>query len=79
MAEAAKEYVTSEMMMGEVLAQYPQAAYALMACGLGCVSCPSAQMETVSEAAMVHGLDPVEVLAFVNEWIGDKLAEAANA
>lgn len=72
MANEAKQYVTRDMRMGEILRAYPVAAYALMGCGMGCVSCPSAQGETLEEAAMVHGLDADEVIAFVNNWIAEK-------
>ena len=34
---------------------------------MGCVGCPSAQMETVEEAALVHGLDIEELLAKLNK------------
>ena len=45
-----------------------------MECGMGCVSCPAAQNETLEEAAMVHGLPAEEVLNYVNERIS--MAEA---
>ena len=31
----------------------------LMREGMHCIGCPSAQAETLEEAALVHGLDPV--------------------
>ena len=37
------------------------AAPVLMEIGMHCLGCPSAQGETLEEAAMVHGI-PVEVL-----------------
>ena len=56
----------------------PQAsAVASMASGLGCVGCPSAQGETLEQAAMVHGLNADEVLANVNDWI--RVKEPVNA
>ena len=64
-----KEYVTGDMLMGEIISKYPIAIRALMECGMGCVSCPSAQMESLDEASMVHGLDAKEVQDYVNERI----------
>lgn len=64
-----REYVTKDMVMGDIIQKYPIAVRALMECGMGCVSCPAAAMETVTEAALVHGLDPDEVLKYVNERI----------
>ena len=36
---------------------YPDAAPILMEIGMHCLGCPSAQMESLEEAAMVHGID----------------------
>ena len=33
---------------------------------MGCVGCPSAQAETIEEAAMVHGLDLEALMAKLN-------------
>ena len=63
------EYVTDDMTIGEAISRYPIAARALMECGMGCVSCPASQMETLEEAAMVHYLDPDEVRRYLNERI----------
>ena len=68
-----REYVTKDMIIGEIIAKYPPASYALMACGMGCVHCGAAQGESLEEAAAVHGLDAGEICAFVNEWLQDKV------
>ena len=34
--------------------------------GLGC---PSSQMETIAEAAMVHGIDPDDLVNDINDFI----------
>ena len=68
--------VTKDQLMGEILAAYPQAAIPLMGCGMGCVHCPSAQAESLEEAAMVHGLDADEVCSFVNDWLASHKDEA---
>ncbi len=65
-------YVTKDMLVGEIIRQYPSASIALMGCGMGCVHCPSAQGESLEQASMVHGLDVNEVLEFVNGWIAEK-------
>ncbi|HHY90721.1 MAG TPA: DUF1858 domain-containing protein [Clostridiales bacterium] len=49
--------ITKEMTIGEVIRKYPQTAQTLMSFGMGCVGCPSAQAETLEEAAQVHGFD----------------------
>lgn len=49
--------VTKDMTIGELLATAPMAAPVLMQVGMHCLGCPSAQAETLAEAAMVHGMD----------------------
>ena len=49
---------------------YPDAAYALMNCGMGCISCPAALGETLEQACYVHGLDSDEVAEYVNAELG---------
>ena len=56
-----KTPVDGEMLIAEILRKYPEAAYVLMNCGMGCIGCPSSQMESLSDACMVHGLDADEV------------------
>ena len=49
--------ITKDMTIGEVVRQKPESVEVLMGFGMGCVGCPSAQAETLEEAAMVHGLN----------------------
>ena len=49
--------VTKEMTIGELLMAYPNGAPILMEIGMHCLGCPSAQAESLADAAMVHGLD----------------------
>jgi hybrid cluster-associated redox disulfide protein len=58
--------IVKENTIGEVVRNYPEVIETLMSFGMGCVGCPSAQAETLEEAAAVHGLD------------ADKLIEALN-
>ena len=49
--------ITKEMTIGEILRRNPEAAPVLMEAGMHCLGCPSAQGESLEEAAMVHGID----------------------
>lgn len=49
--------VTRDMTIGELLSVAPIVAPVLMEVGMHCLGCPSAQAETLEEAAMVHGID----------------------
>ena len=49
--------ITKEMTIGEILRVNPDVAPVLMNAGMHCLGCPSAQGESLEEAAMVHGMD----------------------
>ncbi|WP_373897251.1 DUF1858 domain-containing protein [Haloimpatiens sp. FM7315] len=59
--------ITKEMTIGEILRQKPDAAPILMNFGMGCVGCPSAQAESLEEAAMVHGMDIEKLIEALNK------------
>ncbi|NLY86781.1 MAG: DUF1858 domain-containing protein [Tissierellia bacterium] len=59
--------ITKDMLIGEIIRKKPEAIETLMRFGMGCVGCPASQMESLEEAAMVHGIDL------------DKLMEALNS
>ena len=49
--------ISKNTTIGELLTVFPEAAPILMEIGMHCLGCPSAQMESLEEAAMVHGID----------------------
>lgn len=51
------EQVSKDTLIGELLNAFPGVAPILMEIGMHCLGCPSAQMESLGEAAMVHGID----------------------
>ncbi len=58
--------ITKEMTIGDLVRQFPQKAEILMQFGMMCVGCPSAQGESIEEAAMVHGMDLQKLLDALN-------------
>ena len=62
--------ITKETTMGEMLAYDEKIAYILMQEGMHCIGCPSAQAESLEEAALVHGLDPDVLVARLNNFLG---------
>ena len=54
--------ITKDMTIGEALNANPEIAPVLMGIGIHCLGCPSAQGETLEEAAMVHGIDVEELM-----------------
>lgn len=57
------EQITKEMTIGEILRTNPDVAPVLMEAGMHCLGCPSAQAESLEEAAMVHGMDINDLMA----------------
>ena len=54
--------ITKEMTIGEILSTNPDVAPILLEAGMHCLGCPSAQGESLEEAAMVHGMDIDELM-----------------
>lgn len=54
--------VDKDMTIGQILSANPGVAAVLMAAGMHCPGCPSAQGETLAEAALVHGMDIEDLL-----------------
>jgi hybrid cluster-associated redox disulfide protein len=61
--------ITGETMIGELLQIDANLAPILMGIGMHCLGCPSSQMETVAEAAMVHGIDPDSLVNEINSYL----------
>ena len=66
------ERINKDMVIGDMLKIDPGIAAILMASGMHCVGCPSAQGETLEEAAMVHGLKVEELVENVNGYLEKK-------
>lgn len=58
--------ISKEMTIGEILRTNPAVAPVLMEAGMHCLGCPSAQGESLEEAAMVHGMDINELMSRIN-------------
>ena len=65
--------VTKDTMIGELLQIDENVAPLLLNIGMHCLGCPSSQMETIEEAAMVHGLDPDDLVVEINTFIDHDL------
>lgn len=59
--------ITKEMTIGEILRTNPDAAAVLMDAGMHCLGCPSAQGESLEEAALVHGIDIDALMAAIEK------------
>ena len=64
--------VSKDMLIGELLRVDPNVAPILMRAGMHCLGCPSSQMESLEEAAMVHGLDVNVLVSQINDFLENK-------
>ena len=69
--------VDNSMVIGDLIKLDENLIYILMREGMHCVGCPSSQMETLEEAALVHGMDPDTLVARLNEFLGAMDTEEA--
>ncbi len=58
--------INKDMTIGEILRANPAVAPILMEAGMHCLGCPSAQGESLADAALVHGMDADELMAKIN-------------
>ena len=63
--------VSKSMLIGQLLQLDPNVAPILMRAGMHCLGCPSSQMESLEEAAMVHGLDADVLVQQINDFLGE--------
>ena len=66
--------VSKETTIGELLRIDPNCAAILMRMGMHCIGCPSSQMESLEEAAMVHGIEPDALVKEINDFLAKDLA-----
>ena len=58
--------ITKDMTIGEILVNDQNVVPVLLEAGMHCLGCPASQMETLEEAAAVHGIDIDELMAKIN-------------
>ena len=61
--------VTKEMTIGQLLMEHPNVAPVLMEIGMHCLGCPSAQAESLEDAAYVHGMDAEVLVEKINAYL----------
>lgn len=61
--------ITKEMLVGEVLDQYPDLAEYFFAIGMHCLGCPHSRGESIEQACEAHGTDANELLGKLNAAI----------
>lgn len=61
--------ITKDMLIGEVLDQYPDLAEFFFEIGMHCLGCPHSRGESIEQACEVHGTNVTELLGKLNAAI----------
>lgn len=61
--------VTKDMIIADIINIDTNLIPILMEAGMHCIGCPSAQGESLEEAAIVHGIDADTLVNSLNEYL----------
>lgn len=61
--------VSGDDLVGEVITLYPETEDWFLSLGMHCLTCPSAQLESIREACFVHRLNTARVVRALNRLI----------
>ncbi|MGC2061542.1 MAG: DUF1858 domain-containing protein [Thermodesulfovibrionales bacterium] len=62
------ELVTKDSIIGTILREHPRGKEVIQKYfGGGCFTCPGINMETISFGAMMHNIDPEQIIKELNE------------
>ncbi len=61
--------ITKDMTMGYIVKAFPQTIEVFKKKGMGCISCPTAQLESLEKGAALHGIDVNDLLKELNEAV----------
>ena len=64
--------ISKDMTIGELIRTDENIVPILMRAGMHCIGCPSAQGESLEEAAMVHRIDADVLTAQINDFLANK-------
>jgi len=59
--------INKSMTFTEILELKPESVETLLEAGMHCIGCPMAQMETLEEGCVAHGIDVNEIVEKLNQ------------
>lgn len=78
MAEAEVQAITKDTLIGDLVRIDSNVIPLLMNIGMHCIGCPASLMETIEEAAYVHGIDPDQLVKELNNIVVQDQAQAPD-
>jgi hybrid cluster-associated redox disulfide protein len=67
--------VKADMLIGDIIEKYPEAAKVMFNYGLHCIGCRISTQESLKQGAMAHGLSTEKInqmVTEINQAIGEK-------
>ena len=64
--------VSKDILIGELIQIDNGVIPILLQAGMHCIGCPASQGESIEEAALVHGINPDDLLSEINAYLADK-------
>ena len=61
--------ITKDMGIMDIVTQHPETLEVFARYGMGCIGCAAARFENLEAGAKVHGVDPEQMVAEINELI----------
>ena len=61
--------ISKDMIISDIIKIDANLVQILLNAGMHCIGCPSAQGESLEEAALVHGLDPDKLVDDLNGFL----------
>ncbi len=61
--------ITPDMIIGDVIAAYPEIIEVLEKKGFHCIGCYASMYESIEEGALVHKIDPKKLCSTINKTI----------
>ena len=61
--------VTKDIIISDLIKIDPNIIIILMRAGMHCIGCPSAQGESLGDAALVHGINPDMLVDQINDFL----------
>jgi hybrid cluster-associated redox disulfide protein len=59
--------ITKDMLLGDVVVEYPETAEVMLKHGLHCIGCHVAFTETIEQGCAAHGMDKKELEKMLEE------------
>lgn len=64
--------ITSKTKLSEIMKINPELAEVLLESGMGCCGCPAAQMETLEEGCLAHGMSKKQIEEIIKKLNKEK-------